>query len=128
MKALRFVRTGSLDYLKILDVRDPEPGPDSVLVRVKAAGLNPSDAKNVLGRMGETTVPRTPGRDFAGVVAVGKEAYLEGTEIFGTGGNLGFALTCMSICPDLRAKRISEHCRTLINAGGVFEPQTSFGL
>ena len=91
MKALRFDRIGSLDYLKILDVRNPEPGQGSVLVRVKAAALNPSDAKNVLGRMEETTVPRTPGRDFAGVVVEGTEAYLEGTEIFGTGGNLGFS-------------------------------------
>jgi len=91
MKALRFDRIGSLDYLTILDVGNPEPGQGSVLVRVKAAALNPSDAKNVLGRMEETTVPRIPGRDFAGVVVVGREAYLEGAEIFGTGGNLGFS-------------------------------------
>ena len=90
MKALRFDRTGSLDNLKIQEVRRPEPGPGSVLVQVKAAGLNPSDAKNVLGRVTETTVPRIPGRDFAGVVAVGAEAYPEGAEIFGTGGCIGF--------------------------------------
>jgi NADPH2:quinone reductase len=91
MKALRFDRTGSLEHLKIQEVPKPEPGPGSVLVRVKAAALNPSDAKNVLGRMTETTVPRIPGRDFAGVVALGAPEYPEGTEIFGTGGNLGFS-------------------------------------
>ena len=90
MKALRFDRIGSLDYLKILDVRNPEAGQGCVLVRVMAAALNPSDAKNVLGKMEETTVPRIPGRDFAGVVAVGTDAYPEGAEIFGTGGSLGF--------------------------------------
>ena len=91
MKALRFDQTGSLDYLKILDLPHPEPGQGSVLVRVKAAALNPSDSKNVLGRIEETTVPRIPGRDFAGVIEVGTEAYPKGTEIFGTGGNLGFS-------------------------------------
>jgi NADPH:quinone reductase len=91
MKALRFDRTGSLDELKIQEVRKPAPGPGSVLVQVKAAALNPSDAKNVLGRMKETTVPRIPGRDFAGIVVAGTSEYPEGTEIFGTGGSLGFS-------------------------------------
>jgi NADPH2:quinone reductase len=90
MKALQFDRTGSLDNLKIQEVRKPQPEPGSVLVQVKAAAVNPSDAKNVLGRMEETTVPRIPGRDFAGIIALGTEAYPEGAEVFGTGGSLGF--------------------------------------
>ena len=57
----------------------------------KAAGLNPSDAKNVLGRMHQTKVPRTPGRDFAGIVVEGTEAYPVGAEVFGSWGDLGFA-------------------------------------
>jgi NADPH:quinone reductase len=90
MKALRFKRTGSLDELKIEEIPRPEPAPGNVLVEVKAAALNPSDVKNVLGRMKQTTLPRTPGRDFAGVVAVETEAYPAGAEVFGTGGSLGF--------------------------------------
>jgi NADPH:quinone reductase-like Zn-dependent oxidoreductase len=35
---------------------------------VTAASINPSDVKNVAGAMEGTTLPRTPGRDFAGVV------------------------------------------------------------
>jgi NADPH:quinone reductase len=58
-------------------------------VQVKAAAINPSDVKNVLGKMHETTVPRVPGRDFAGIVAEGPEAW-EGKAVFGSGGNLGF--------------------------------------
>jgi NADPH:quinone reductase-like Zn-dependent oxidoreductase len=92
MKALRFEKTGSLNELKIEEVPRPEPVPGTVLVEVKAAALNPSDVKNVLGRMHQTTVPRTPGRDFAGTVAAGTEAYPVGTEVFGSGGTLGF--TC----------------------------------
>src|SRR6201995_343038 len=91
MQALRFAKTGSLDELKIQGVPRPVPGPGSILVAVKAAGLNPSDAKNVLGRMHQTKVPRTPGRDFAGIVVEGTEAYPVGAEVFGSGGDLGFA-------------------------------------
>ena len=36
------------------------------LVRVMAASVNPSDVKNVAGAMKQTTLPRIPGRDFAG--------------------------------------------------------------
>jgi NADPH:quinone reductase-like Zn-dependent oxidoreductase len=91
MKALRFERTGSLDELQIQEVRRPMPGPGSLLIAVKAAGLNPSDAKNVLGRIPQTKVPRIPGRDFAGIVEVGTAAYPVGMEVFGSGGTLGFA-------------------------------------
>ncbi len=45
--------------------------------------------KNVLGKMGLTTVPRTPGRDFAGVVEQGPSEWI-GRPVFGTGGDLGF--------------------------------------
>jgi NADPH:quinone reductase len=92
MKALRFEKTGSLDELKIQETPRPEPVAGTVLVEVKAAALNPSDVKNVLGRMHQTTVPRTPGRDFAGTIAAGTETYPVGTEVFGSGGALGF--TC----------------------------------
>ena len=91
MKALRFEKTGSLDELKIQEVPRPVPGPDSLVVAVKAAGLNPSDAKNVLGKMHQTKAPRIPGRDFAGIVAVGTETFPAGMEVFGAGGDLGFA-------------------------------------
>jgi NADPH2:quinone reductase len=91
MKALRFDRTGSLDHLKIEEVPRPAPEPGCVLVQIKAAALNPSDAKNVLGRIAETTLPRIPGRDFAGLVVVGAGAYPEGAEVFGTGSSIGFA-------------------------------------
>jgi NADPH2:quinone reductase len=89
MRALRFQQTGSLDNLKIEDVPNPVPAAGEALVQVKAAAINPSDVKNVLGKMHETTVPRIPGRDFAGIVAEGPEAW-RGKAVFGSGGNLGF--------------------------------------
>lgn len=89
MKALRFDRFGDLSVLQVQDVAAPTPGKDEVLVQVHAASINPSDAKNVEGRMEGTTLPRVPGRDFAGVVVSGP-AELKGREVFGSGGDIGF--------------------------------------
>src|SRR5580658_7105183 len=90
MRALRFEKNGSLDFLTVQDIPKPTPGPGEILVQIKAAAVNPSDIKNVLGKMRTTTLPRTPGRDFAGIVVQGPEA-LVGQSVFGSGGNLGFS-------------------------------------
>src|SRR5580700_10135091 len=89
MQALRFYEFGGFEKLKVESVPDPQPGADEVVVRIRAASVNPSDAKNVLGRMEGTTLPRTPGRDFAGVVVAGPSAMI-GAEVWGTGGDVGF--------------------------------------
>ncbi|MCX4220319.1 MULTISPECIES: zinc-binding alcohol dehydrogenase family protein [unclassified Pseudomonas] len=89
MKALQFDKTGELSSLRFVEVPTPVPGADEVLVQIKAAGLNPSDVKNVLGRFPYTTLPRIPGRDFAGVVVEGPQALI-GQEVWGTGRELGF--------------------------------------
>jgi NADPH:quinone reductase len=89
MQALRFEKTGSLDELSVQDIPVPRPAAGEALVQVKAAAINPSDIKNVQGKMHGTTVPRTPGRDFAGIVVEGPKE-LVGTSVFGSGGNLGF--------------------------------------
>ncbi|WP_374442268.1 quinone oxidoreductase family protein [Pseudomonas panipatensis] len=89
MQALQFERTGDLDALRLVELADPVPAADEVLVEVRAAGLNPSDVKNVLGRFPYTTLPRVPGRDFAGVVVKGPQALL-GQAVWGSGKDLGF--------------------------------------
>ncbi|AYC32479.1 zinc-binding alcohol dehydrogenase family protein [Pseudomonas cavernae] len=89
MKALQFSRTGDLAALDLLELPTPTPAADEVLIEIKAAGLNPSDVKNVLGRFPYTTLPRTPGRDYAGVIVAGP-AHLQGVEVWGSGKELGF--------------------------------------
>jgi NADPH:quinone reductase len=89
MRALKFYQTGSLDNLRIEEVPLPIPAAGELLVQVKAAAINPSDIKNVLGKMHETAVPRIPGRDFAGTIVKGPDELL-GQSVFGSGGNLGF--------------------------------------
>jgi len=87
MKALRFGEFGPPSVLRIEEVAIPQPAEGEALVHVKAAGINPSDIVNVAGRFKKTTLPRTPGRDFAGVVVKGKRH--EGEDVWGSGPNLG---------------------------------------
>lgn len=58
------------------------------LIEVRAAAVNPSDAKAAIGMMPYAVFPRTPGRDFAGVVIDGP-AGLVGKDVFGSSGDLG---------------------------------------
>jgi NADPH:quinone reductase-like Zn-dependent oxidoreductase len=91
MRRLRVLRKA--DTLDALDLRietcDPPPrGADEALVEVRAAGVNRSDVSAALGRMPQAAWPRTPGRDWAGVVVEGPSALI-GQEVFGAGGDLG---------------------------------------
>ena len=61
-----------------------------VTIEVHAAGINPSDAKAMLGVMPSAVFPRTPGRDFAGVVVEGPSE-LKGLEVWGSGGDIGIS-------------------------------------
>jgi NADPH:quinone reductase-like Zn-dependent oxidoreductase len=87
MKALRFHKFGPPSVLAIEEVPQPVPRDGEALVQVKAAAINPSDVKNVAGYFPATTLPRTPGRDFAGIVVTGKK--YDGEEVWGSGPGLG---------------------------------------
>jgi NADPH:quinone reductase len=90
VKAIQIQAFGDVGGLKLVDVADPAGGPDVAVVRVEAASINPSDVKNVQGAMRQTTLPRVPGRDYAGVVESGPPEWV-GAEIWGTGGDVGFS-------------------------------------
>jgi len=71
VKAIVATRYGTPDVLTLTDRPDPKVGPDSVLVRVKCAGVNPVDWKILEGKMDgvlRVHFPLTPGWDVAGVV------------------------------------------------------------
>ena len=89
VKALVFEETGDLAHLVLAERAMPAARDGEVLVRVRAAGLNKSDVSNVLGGHPYTTLPRIPGRDFAGVVSAGPPALL-GRAVWGTGREIGF--------------------------------------
>ncbi|MFI1203357.1 NADP-dependent oxidoreductase [Streptomyces sp. NPDC020883] len=89
MKAITTNSYGGPEVLTYSDQPDPKVGPDSVLIRVKAAGVNPVDWKIVAGYldgMMHAHFPLIPGWDVAGVVeAVGADApeYAVGDEVIG---------------------------------------------
>jgi NADPH:quinone reductase-like Zn-dependent oxidoreductase len=61
---------------------------EQVLIEVKAAAVNPSDVKAATGLMPYAVFPRTPGRDYAGVVIDGTPVSVS-REVFGSSGDLG---------------------------------------
>ena len=58
------------------------------MVEIRSTAVNPSDVRAVLGAMPHAVWPRTPGRDYAGVVVEGPRQLL-GREVWGSGGELG---------------------------------------
>jgi NADPH:quinone reductase-like Zn-dependent oxidoreductase len=59
-----------------------------VLIEIRAAAVNPSDVKAATGLMPYAVFPRTPGRDYAGVIVDGPSDAI-GREVFGSSGDLG---------------------------------------
>jgi NADPH:quinone reductase-like Zn-dependent oxidoreductase len=88
-RAVRFDQYGDVDVLNVVDVERPTPGPDQVLVRVKAAGINPGEAsirKGLLHDLWPATFPSGEGSDLAGVVeevGPGVEQFAGGDEVIG---------------------------------------------
>ena len=89
MRALRFNQFGDPAVLHLSELPDPVGTAQDAVIRVEAASVNPSDVKNVAGLMDWTVLPRTPGRDFAGVVVSGPPEW-QGAVVWGTGGDTGF--------------------------------------
>ncbi len=72
----------------VVEARRLSRAGNEVLIEVKAAAVNPSDVKAATGLMAYAVFPRTPGRDYAGVVIDGPAGWT-GREVFGSSGDLG---------------------------------------
>jgi len=89
MRAITYSRYGGHDVLELTELPTPKVGPDSVLVRVKAASVNPVDWKvrqGYLDAIMDVEFPVVPGWDVAGVVErVGLDTpeLQVGDEVFG---------------------------------------------
>src|SRR5918912_3183034 len=90
MQAILIERFGDPSELRPVEVPRPDPADGEILIEVHAAAVNRSDVLNVRGSFAFTTLPRIPGRDFAGIVVDGPQELI-GQEVWGTGGGeLGF--------------------------------------
>lgn len=90
MKAVRIHEFGGSDKMRVEDIPKPQATGDSILVRVRAAAVNPVDwmiREKIFNPEGADRVPMILGQDFAGVVeAVGPGAgdwLHKGDEVFG---------------------------------------------
>jgi NADPH:quinone reductase-like Zn-dependent oxidoreductase len=111
MQAILIESFGDPSELRPKEVPRPEPAEGEVLVEVHAAAVNRSDVLNARGSFPFTTLPRIPGRDFAGVVVEGPQE-LVGVEVWGTGGGeLGFI-------------RDGSHARYLAVSGNAVAPKS----
>lgn len=91
MRAIRVLsKSVDIDRLDLSLVEQPRPVAQAgqVVVEVRSAGVNPSDAKAALGLMPHAVWPRIPGRDYAGVVVDGPAGWLN-RRVWGSGGDLG---------------------------------------
>ncbi|HEY9281243.1 MAG TPA: zinc-binding alcohol dehydrogenase family protein [Eoetvoesiella sp.] len=91
MTAIRVLeKAASIDALILsLSALDlPQAGAGQCVIEIHSAGVNPSDVKATLGAMPHAVWPRTPGRDYAGIVIDGPPEMI-GKEVWGSGGELG---------------------------------------
>ena len=96
MRAAVITEPGGPDVLKVMEIDDPVPGPEDILVDVKASALNRAD---MLQRQGAYPAPfgspsEIPGLEFSGVVLeVGDrvDSLKEGDSVFGLLGGGGYA-------------------------------------
>jgi NADPH2:quinone reductase len=102
MKAAFITRTGPPDVIEYGDLPDPVPGPQQVIVRVRAAAINPIDTYIRAGTVAmPLQFPFVVGCDLAGeVVAVGQEVHRlrPGMRVWGSNqGLLGRQGTCAEL-------------------------------
>jgi NADPH:quinone reductase-like Zn-dependent oxidoreductase len=89
VKAVRFDKYGGIEVLQIADVPMPEPSRGEALVKVKAASINPGEAKireGLMHAMWPATFPSGEGSDLAGIVTklgLGVDSFAVGAEVIG---------------------------------------------
>ncbi|MBB3007759.1 quinone oxidoreductase family protein [Cupriavidus alkaliphilus] len=110
--------------LELQGMPRPQAAADQCIIEVASAGVNPSDVKATLGLMPHAVWPRTPGRDYAGLVVDGPSQLL-GLQVWGSGGELGIRRDGTHgkyLRIDAAAVRAKPESVSLLEAGAVGVP------
>lgn len=88
MKALSLIQSSPAQTpsLSLTELPTPLPNQGQLLIKIRATSIQHSDIVNSYGGFLQTTFPRVPGRDHAGVVVAGGDPKLKGQEVYGTSG------------------------------------------
>ena len=124
MKAIRVHEFGGPEVLRLEDVEEPRPGRGEVLVRVRAAGVNPVDTYIRGGvHAVRPALPYTPGADAAGMVeAVGEGVtrVAAGERVY-VGGSVTGTYAELVVCSEWQAQRLPDRV-TFAQGAGVNTP------
>ena len=127
MKAIRVRTFGDPDAMILQDIPDLAPGPDEVVVKVRAAGINPVDAYIRSGTYQiKPTLPYTPGMDAAGTI----ESVGEGVEHVNAGdrvyvsGSLTGTYAEQTLCDTKQVHSLPENV-SFSQGAGVNVPYTA---
>ncbi len=111
MKAIRVQEFGPPEVMRLADVPDLRPGPNQLVLRVKAAGVNPVDSYVRSGTYArKPALPYTPGSDAAGVVesvGEGTARVKVGARVY-TSGTLTGAYAEQALCDELQVHPLPE--------------------
>lgn len=136
MRAYGFTSPGGPEHETFLDVPEPEPRPGELVVRVRAAGVNPGDWRVRSGAYG-IDGPAVLGREVAGTVTAigeGVAGFAVGDEVFGgcpdmVGGFAELARVTASFAALRPADvRPEQACVLPVAAGTAYDALTAFGL
>jgi NADPH:quinone reductase len=111
MKAIRVSQFGGPEVLQLKNVPDPEPGPNQVLIHVRAIGVNPVETYIRGGRNPNLALPYTPGSDAAGEVAATGALVRHlrvGARVY-TSGSVTGAYANLTICEAADVHPLPDH-------------------
>jgi NADPH2:quinone reductase len=111
MKAIRVHQFGGPEQLKLEEVPDPKPSAGEVVVRVRAAGVNPYETYMRTGTYAmKPNLPYTPGSDAAGeVLAVGKgvSRWKPGDRVY-LAGSISGTYAEQALCKESQIHRLPD--------------------
>ena len=127
MKAIRVHEFGGPEVLRLEEAPEPKPSAGQVLVRVRAAGVNPVDTYIRSGvHAVKPALPYTPGLDAAGEVeAVGEGVtrFSAGQRVY-TAGSLTGTYAELALCEESQCHTLPERV-SFAQGAGVFTPYTT---